>query len=64
MMYKALQVNSVQVMNSRVRWRLKYQKGKELKLVFKPNSINCEASSSQQKSLETLNCEPIMVKLD
>ncbi|MBW4546592.1 MAG: DUF4352 domain-containing protein [Symplocastrum torsivum CPER-KK1] len=37
---------------------------KELKLLFKPNSINCEASSSQQKSSETLNCEPIVVKLD
>ncbi|MBD1807245.1 DUF4352 domain-containing protein [Microcoleus sp. FACHB-SPT15] len=37
---------------------------KELKLLFKPNSINCEASASKQKSSETLNCEPIVVKLD
>jgi len=37
---------------------------KELKLIFKPNSINCEAAASQQKSSETLNCEPIVVKLD
>jgi hypothetical protein len=37
---------------------------KELKLLFKPNSINCEASASKQKSSETLNCEPIVIKLD
>ena len=37
---------------------------KELKLIFKPNSINCEASASKQKASESLNCEPIVVKLD
>jgi hypothetical protein len=37
---------------------------KELKLLFKPNSINCEASASKQKTSESLNCEPIVVKLD
>ncbi|MBD0302773.1 MAG: DUF4352 domain-containing protein [Tolypothrix sp. T3-bin4] len=37
---------------------------KELKLLFKPNSINCEASASKQQTTETLNCEPIVVKLD
>lgn len=37
---------------------------KKLKLIFKPNSINCEASTSKQKTSETLNCEPIVVKLD
>ena len=37
---------------------------KELKLLFKPNSINCEASTSKQKTSESLNCDPIVVKLD
>jgi len=37
---------------------------KELKLLFKPNSINCETSASKQKTSESLNCEPIVVKLD
>ena len=37
---------------------------KELKLLFKPNGINCEASASKQKTSESLNCEPIVVKLD
>ncbi|NEQ28703.1 MAG: DUF4352 domain-containing protein [Microcoleus sp. SIO2G3] len=37
---------------------------KELKLLFKPNSINCEASASKQKTSEILNCEPIVVQLD
>jgi hypothetical protein len=40
------------------------EEAKELKLIFKPNSINCEASASKQKASESLNCEPIVVKLD
>lgn len=37
---------------------------KGLKLVFKPNSINCEESTAKQTNPETLNCEPVVVKLN
>jgi hypothetical protein len=37
---------------------------KELKLLFKPNSGDCEAPASKPKASGTLNCEPIVVKLE
>lgn len=37
---------------------------KGLKLLFKANSSDCEALASKQKASNTLNCEPIVVKLD
>lgn len=40
------------------------ENAKGLKLLFKPNFSDCEATDSQQKGSETLNCEPVVVKLD
>lgn len=37
---------------------------KGLKLLFKPNSSDCQAVASQSKVSKTLNCEPIVIKLD
>ncbi len=37
---------------------------KGLKLLFQPNSSACEASASKPKASETLNCQPVVVKLD
>ena len=35
-----------------------------LKLLFKPNSSDCEALAAQPKASNTINCEPIVVKLE
>lgn len=41
------------------------EKAKGLKLVFNPNSSNCnEASAQKNKSASTLKCEPVVVKLE
>lgn len=37
---------------------------KGLKLLFKPNNSDCQAVAAKPKASETLNCEPIVVKLD
>jgi len=37
---------------------------KGLKLLFKPNSSDCQAVDSQSKVSKTLNCEPLVIKLD
>jgi hypothetical protein len=37
---------------------------KGLKLLFKPNSSECQASASKPKTSKTFNCEPIVVNLD
>ncbi len=37
---------------------------KGLKLIFKPNRSECEASDSKPKTAETLNCELVVVKLE
>lgn len=40
------------------------KKAKGLKLLFKPNSSDCQASASKPKTSKTFNCEPILVNLD
>lgn len=40
------------------------ENAKGLKLLFQPNRSACEAPASQSKASETLNCEPVMVKLN
>lgn len=40
------------------------QSAKGFKLIFQPNSGDCQALASKPKASETLNCEPIAVKLD
>jgi hypothetical protein len=40
------------------------EKAKELKLLFKPNSTDCEAPASESNKSKTLKCEPIVFKLD
>ncbi len=40
------------------------ESAKGLKLLFKPNGSDCEALASKPKASSTLNCEPIVVKLD
>ncbi|MBD0390790.1 MAG: DUF4352 domain-containing protein [Nostoc sp. C3-bin3] len=37
---------------------------KGLKLLFKPNSSDCQTLASQPKASEKVNCEPILVKLN
>ncbi|HAG83623.1 MAG TPA: DUF4352 domain-containing protein [Cyanobacteria bacterium UBA12227] len=37
---------------------------KELKLNFKPNSSECDASTTDSKTLTTINCEPIVINLN
>jgi hypothetical protein len=39
------------------------ESAKGLKLIFKPNLSDCEAPASKAKASETLNCEPVVVKL-
>lgn len=40
------------------------EKAKELKLVFKPNSSNCEAPASESNQSVVLNCQRVVVKLN
>ena len=40
------------------------ESAKGLKLLFQPNRSACEAPDSKSKASETLNCEPVMVKLN
>jgi hypothetical protein len=40
------------------------EKAKGLKLVFNPNSSECNAGTSKPKASESLKCQPIVVKLD
>lgn len=40
------------------------KKAKKLKLIFKPNSINCEVPASKENISKDLNCKPIVVKVD
>jgi hypothetical protein len=37
---------------------------KKLKLLFKPNSSECQAVAAKSKPSKTLNCEPIVVNLE
>lgn len=40
------------------------ENAKGLKLLFQPNRSACEAPAAKSKASETLNCEPVMVKLN